>query len=164
MKRLGEEQVSWVCRVPETSTEAKSVIEPYSPDWQTSADGQMRWYTRLMELPQGKERWVVVSSTAGEQRAKQTMERKLIREQRKELTAMFPEGVVRIVLPDIAADPGKDVCTDEWASTTQAVTEGDGQMRGEVTSSHIEGGLDVVRPAGTGAASGPANGTPDTAR
>ena len=81
MKRLGESKVWWVCRVPETSTEAKGVIDPYAPDWQTSADGQTRWYTRVMELPQGKERWVVVSSKAGEQRAKETTERKVVREQ-----------------------------------------------------------------------------------
>lgn len=83
MGRLGEAGVWWVARVPETSTEAKGVIEPYSPDWQVSVDGQTRWYTRLMELPQGKERWVVVSTASGEQRAKQTMERKLEREREK---------------------------------------------------------------------------------
>jgi transposase len=79
MRMLGEAKVWWVCRVPETSTEAKRVIEPHSPDWQSSADGQTRWYTRVMELSQGKERWVVVSSEAGEERAKETTERKVVR-------------------------------------------------------------------------------------
>ena len=92
MKRLGEAKVLWVCRVPETSTEAKGVIEPYSPDWQTDVSGQLRWYTRVMQLPQGKERWVVVSTTAGEQRAKQTMQRQLVREQHKWEKALWHLG------------------------------------------------------------------------
>lgn len=83
MKRLGEAKVRWVARVPETSTEAKRVIEPFAQDWQVCADKQMRWHTRQVELPQGRERWVVVSTASGEQRAKQTMERKLVREQEK---------------------------------------------------------------------------------
>ncbi len=92
MKRLGEAGVSWVARVPETSTEAKGVIEPYSLDWQVSADGQARWYTRLMELPQGKERWVIVSTASGEKRAKETMERRLAREQEEWEKALWHLG------------------------------------------------------------------------
>lgn len=68
MRRLGEAKVSWVARVPETSTEAKRVIDPYAQDWRTTADGQTRWYTRLVGLPQGEERWVVVSTAPGEPR------------------------------------------------------------------------------------------------
>ncbi len=80
MERLGEAKVRWVARVPETSREAKGVIEPYSPDWQPSVDGETRWYSRVMQLPQGEERWVVASTAAGEQRAKETIERKVVRE------------------------------------------------------------------------------------
>ncbi len=92
MRRLGEALVWWVVRVPETSSEAKSVIEPYAPAWQSSIDGQMRWYTRLMDLPQGKERWVVVSTVSGEKRAQQTMERKLEREREKWEKALWHLG------------------------------------------------------------------------
>lgn len=92
MIRLGESKVRWVCRVPETSTEAKGVIDPYAPDWQTDASGQLRWYARLMQLPQGKERWVVASSEAGEERAKATTERKVVREQEKWEKALWHLG------------------------------------------------------------------------
>jgi len=92
MRRLGEAKVSWVARVPETSTEAKRIIDPDAQDWQTTADGQTRWYTRLVGLPQGKERWVVVSTAPGEKRAKETMERKLEREREKWEKALWHLG------------------------------------------------------------------------
>lgn len=92
MRMLGEAKVRWVTRVPETSTEARSVIDPYAPDWEVSAGGQLRYYTRVMQLPQGKERWVVVSSIAGEERAKQTLERKVVREHERWGKALWHLG------------------------------------------------------------------------
>lgn len=92
MRRLGEANVSWVARVPETSTEAKDVIEPYSPDWRLSPDGETRWYTRIVQLPQGKERWVVVSTASGEERARETLGCRLERERGKWEKALWHMG------------------------------------------------------------------------
>src|SRR5918994_1564448 len=69
-------------RVPETSAAARSTIDPEEPpDWQQSADGRLRWYTRLMELPQGTERWVVVSSEQRRKRTEKTFWRQVARQQ-----------------------------------------------------------------------------------
>jgi transposase len=43
MLRLAEAGVRWVSRVPETSTMARSIIDPDAPDWRSSSDGQLRW-------------------------------------------------------------------------------------------------------------------------
>jgi len=51
--------------------------------WQESADGQMRWYMCQVELPQGRERWVIVSSKASEQRVHTTLQRQIEREQQR---------------------------------------------------------------------------------
>jgi transposase len=80
MSRLAGAGVEWVSRVPATSAAARSAIDPEEPpEWQHSADGQLRWYTRLMELPQGTERWVVVSSEEGRKRTEKTFWRQLAR-------------------------------------------------------------------------------------
>jgi len=82
MSRLARAGVEWVSRVPETSAAARSAIDPEEPpDWQQSADGRLRWYTRLMELPQGTERWVVVSSEERRKRTEKTFWRQVARQQ-----------------------------------------------------------------------------------
>ena len=82
MLRLARAGVEWVSRVPETSAAARSTIDPEEPpDWQQSADGRLRWYTRLMELPQGTERWVVVSSEQRRKRTEKTFWRQVARQQ-----------------------------------------------------------------------------------
>lgn len=82
MSRLARAGVEWVSRVPATSTAARSAIDPEEPpDWRHDEDGRLRWYTRLMELPQGTERWVVVSSEEGRKRAEKTFWRQAARQQ-----------------------------------------------------------------------------------
>jgi transposase len=96
MLRLAKAGVRWVSRVPETSNMARSIIDPHAPDWQSSSDGtQLRWYRREVNLPlsdgeegggggEGRvERWVVVSSEAGEERAKKTLLRKIPKERER---------------------------------------------------------------------------------
>jgi transposase len=56
MRQLNAAGVKWVSRVSETSTEAKTVLQEGSQDWQRSEDGSIQWYRRVMALPQGSER------------------------------------------------------------------------------------------------------------
>ena len=58
MRRFNEAEIRWISRVPETSTEAKAVVETAgeSTEWQDSEDGHIHWLTRTMSLPQGQER------------------------------------------------------------------------------------------------------------
>jgi transposase len=65
IKRLNAAKILWVSRVPETSAAAREELVAalgVQADWQESADGQMRWCSRQVDLPQGQERWVIVSS------------------------------------------------------------------------------------------------------
>jgi transposase len=80
MERLGQQGVVWVTRVPETSTEARNVIDLDTSDWQCSADGRTQWYERLITFPQRTERWVVVRTQAGEDHARTSVERRVARE------------------------------------------------------------------------------------
>jgi transposase len=51
--------------------------------WQQRDDAQLFWWGQTVELPQGPERWLVVRSTQGEQRARMTLQRQVAREQAK---------------------------------------------------------------------------------
>lgn len=77
MKRYNEAQIKWISRVPETSTEAKTAVAEQPTDWQALSDGSGQYRTCLMDLPQGKERWVIVRTKAGEQAARVQMEKKV---------------------------------------------------------------------------------------
>jgi transposase len=79
MRRFNEAQIRWISRVPETSTEAKAMVETAteSTEWQGSEDGQIHWLTRTISLPQGQERWVVVRTQQGEARAQATLKRQV---------------------------------------------------------------------------------------
>ena len=77
MRRFNEAGILWVSRVPETSKEAKAVLEAEPAQWQNSADGQTHWFSQTMSLPQGQERWVVVRTKMGETRAQATLKRQV---------------------------------------------------------------------------------------
>jgi transposase len=81
MRRLNQAGVKWISRVSETSTEAKTVLREGSEEWQHSEDGTLHWFTRLMTLPQGAERWVVVRTQAAHQRAHATLQRQVSKAQ-----------------------------------------------------------------------------------
>jgi transposase len=82
MRALQEAGVQWVSRVPETSSLAQAMVREEPPDgWQQSEDGQLCWWGRTLELPQGQERWLVVRSQQGEQRVRATLQRQAEREQ-----------------------------------------------------------------------------------
>ena len=77
MRHLNEAGVKWVSRVPQTSQEAKAVLQEGSEQWQTAEDGSTQWYSRVMSLPQGPERWLVVRTQASQQRAQASLQRQV---------------------------------------------------------------------------------------
>ncbi len=83
MRALGEAGVAWVSRVPETSAVAQAIVREEPATWQHSDEQQLSWWGRTLELPQGQERWLVVRSAEGEQRARATLQRQVAREHAK---------------------------------------------------------------------------------
>ena len=81
MRALGKVGVSCISRVPETSRQARAMVRDDPAVWQRSDDAQLFWWGQTVELPQGPERWLVVRSPAGEQRARVTLQRHVEREQ-----------------------------------------------------------------------------------
>jgi transposase len=85
MTRLNAAGVPWVSRVPETSTAAQALVQERLETldgWHSSADGTRHWWSReLRELPQGPERWIVVRTQEGEERARATLQRQAQRDQ-----------------------------------------------------------------------------------
>ena len=81
MRQLNAAGIKWISRVSETSTEAKTVLQEGSQDWQRSEDGSIQWFCRQMELPQGSERWVIVRTAASVQRAQASLQRQVSRAQ-----------------------------------------------------------------------------------
>jgi transposase len=63
--------VHWISRVPATSTEAKAALPVADDAWQHAGD---LFWASAPHAPAG-ERWVVVRTTAGEDRARATLER-----------------------------------------------------------------------------------------
>ena len=76
MKSYNDAKIWWISRVPETSTAAKSALEEADEPWQPLSDGSGDYVVRTMDLPQGKERWVIVRTHAQLQAAQEQMEKK----------------------------------------------------------------------------------------
>lgn len=81
MTALNAAGVAWVSRVPETSSVAQATVREEPTAWQQSPDAQRSWWGRTLDLPQGRERWLVVRSRDGEQRARATLRRHAEHEQ-----------------------------------------------------------------------------------
>jgi hypothetical protein len=83
--QLNAAGVRWVSRVPETSIAAQAIVQERlnTPDaWQHSVDGTQHWWSReIADLAQGPERWIVVRSQEGEERARATVQRQAHRGQ-----------------------------------------------------------------------------------
>jgi len=77
MKSYNDANIWWISRVPETSTAAKSVLEEVDEQWQPLSDGSGDYVVRMMDLPQGKERWVIVRTHAQVQATQEQMEKKV---------------------------------------------------------------------------------------
>jgi transposase len=81
MARLNTAGIAWVSRVPTTLSAAQLALARHDAPWQTAADGQTQWWGQELALPQGRERWVVVRTQAGERRARTTLERQATKAQ-----------------------------------------------------------------------------------
>jgi transposase len=77
MKSYNDAKVWWISRVPETSTAAKTALEDVDEQWHPLSDGSGEYVVRIMELPQGKQRWVIVRTSAQLQAAQEQMEHKV---------------------------------------------------------------------------------------
>jgi transposase len=97
MTQLNATGVRWVSRVPETSTAAQAMVEEGleeglerleaedaakpAPRWQSNPDRTRHWWSRLQpDLAQGPERWIVVRTQEGEERARTTLRRQADRD------------------------------------------------------------------------------------
>ncbi|GAC1639803.1 MAG: IS1634 family transposase [Ktedonobacteraceae bacterium] len=83
MKSYNEAKICWISRVPETSTTAKTALEEADEQWQPLSDGSGEYVVRTMDLPQGKERWVIVRSPAQLQAAQQQMKKQVKKTQQE---------------------------------------------------------------------------------
>jgi transposase len=72
---LNTAQVRWMTRVPETLREAKDAVRRADAPWQTTDDGATWWWSQIVALPQGQERWVIVRTQEGEACARATFTR-----------------------------------------------------------------------------------------
>ena len=70
--RLSAAGVRWISRVPDTSTAARAALAVADDAWQQA--GTLSW--AAAQAPAG-ERWVVVRTTAGEDRARATLQRQV---------------------------------------------------------------------------------------
>ncbi len=77
MKSYNDANIWWISRVPETSTAAKTALEEEHKQWHPLSDGSGDYSVRLMELPQGKERWVIVRTHAQVLVATQQMQKQV---------------------------------------------------------------------------------------
>lgn len=85
MTAFNQASVHWISRVPETSAEAKAAIADAAvtprTGWQAAADGTVEWLSRRLVLPQGEERWLVVRTRAGQERARTSVSRRVAEQQ-----------------------------------------------------------------------------------
>ena len=71
--RLSAAGVRWISRVPDTSKEARAALQAAADAWRQA--GELFW-APVPQAPAG-ERWVVVRTTQGEQRARATLRRRV---------------------------------------------------------------------------------------
>lgn len=83
MKSYNEAKIRCITRVPETSTAAKTALQQEYEQWQALSDGSGEYVARTMDLPQGKERWIIVRPHARWLAAKEQMEKKAKKTQEK---------------------------------------------------------------------------------
>jgi transposase len=83
MKSYNDANIWWISRVPETSTAAKNALAEVYERWQPLSDGSGEYVVLTMELPQGRERWVIVRTHAQVQATQERMEKKVKKTQQE---------------------------------------------------------------------------------
>jgi transposase len=76
MKSYNDAKIRWISRVPETSTAAKTALEAEDEEWHPLTNKSGDYRVRMMDLPQGKERWIIVRPHARLRSAKENMEKR----------------------------------------------------------------------------------------
>ncbi len=107
MQQFSAAQVRWVSRVPETSIEAKAAVAEAATttaSWQTNADQAVFWRPKLVTLPQGTERWLVVRTRTGQERARATLDRQVAQQK-----AAWQRTLWRLGNQDFACAPDAQV-------------------------------------------------------
>src|SRR6266581_2893250 len=77
MKSYNDANIWWISRVPETSSAAKTALEEQYEDWCPLSDDSGEYVVRSKDLPQGKERWILVRTHAHLLAAQEQMEKKV---------------------------------------------------------------------------------------
>ncbi len=73
MQRFAHAGVRWISRVPATVRAAQALLSEEPEQWGSSGDHQTRWFSRQVELAQGRERWIVVVTDPGLARTRATV-------------------------------------------------------------------------------------------
>ncbi len=125
MAALQRDGVPWISHVPETSTAAKAAIDLDAPDWQEDVDTGRSWLVRSQTLEHGEERWLVVRTRAGEERARATMERVVPKEQERWTKALWHLGNQTFAYAaDTEAARRRETATLlAWCSVTHTLAE-----------------------------------------
>ena len=106
--RLSAAGVRWISRVPDTSKEARAALTVADDAWQH--DGDLFW-AAAPQAPAG-ERWVVVRTTAGEDRARATLQRQVDTTREQWEKALWHLGNQRFAcVPDARAALAKQLKT-----------------------------------------------------
>jgi transposase len=83
MKSYNEAKIRCITRVPETSTAAKTALQEEYEQWHPLSDESGDYVARTMDLPQGKERWIIVRPHARLLAAQKQMQKKVKKTQEK---------------------------------------------------------------------------------
>jgi transposase len=106
--RLSAAGVRWISRVPDTSKQARAALEVSDDTWQQ--DGDLSW-APVAKTPAG-ERWVVVRTAPGEERARKTLDRQVDTTRAQWEQALWHLGNQRFAcVPDARAALAKQLKT-----------------------------------------------------
>jgi transposase len=78
---LNQAGVGWVSRVPETLLLAQASVQQQPEHRQSMRSGTVSWWSQVHDLPQGRERWLIVRTSEGVERALATIQRQAVRDQ-----------------------------------------------------------------------------------
>jgi transposase len=81
MTRLQEAKIDWASRVPETSQAAKAALQQDASAWQESPDKRWQYVAIQQSMGERKERWLVVRTPEGIERARQTADKQAHKQQ-----------------------------------------------------------------------------------
>ena len=123
LRQLNQAHVAWITRVPETVRHAKAAVARTDQVWHEGRSPGTWWWSQVLELPQGAERWVIVRTDEAEKRVRTTFTR-----QAKKRLAEWEQRIwhlshERFACEADARQAAEDVLADlpKWMATTQEV-------------------------------------------